>query len=145
MLSFDRRVEERSGSAASPITDAFRHFIALTCIPSHSIGNARPGRLQSTHRNATASRKNNMNTTVTSFGHSPRPLLSLGTRLAAIVAVGTLVTLAWVGAEQSSHQAVTTAVQTFTPVARATHVTLPPVEIVWHREQSTAKPVRRAT
>jgi len=83
-----------------------------------------------------------MNTTVDiTLGHTPRPLLSTRVHVAAIVAVGTLVSLAWVGAERSSHEAVQTAVQTYAPVARMTTVTLPPVEIVWHREQSLlAKP-----
>jgi hypothetical protein len=85
-----------------------------------------------------------MNTTVDiTLGHTPRPLLSLRAHVVAIVAVGTLVSLAWVGAERSSHEAMETAVQTFAPVAHATQVTLPPVEIVWHREQSTVKPARR--
>jgi hypothetical protein len=85
-----------------------------------------------------------MNTTVDiTLGHTPRPLLSLRAHVVAIVAVGTLVSLAWVGAERSSHEAMETAVQTFAPVAHATLVTLPPVEIVWHREQSTVKPARR--
>jgi hypothetical protein len=85
-----------------------------------------------------------MNTTAdTTFAHTPRPLLSLRAHLVAIVAVGTLVSLAWVGAERSSHEAVQSAVQTFAPVAQSTRVTLPPVEIVWHREQSTTKPARR--
>jgi hypothetical protein len=91
-----------------------------------------------------APRKNTMNTTAdTTFAHTPRPLLSLRAHLVAIVAVGTLVSLAWVGAERSSHEAVQSAVQTFAPVAQSTRVTLPPVEIVWHREQSTTKPARR--
>jgi hypothetical protein len=83
-----------------------------------------------------------MNTTVDiTLGHTPRPLLSTRVHLAAIVAVGTLVSLAWVGAEQSSHEAVQSAVQTFAPVAHMTTVTLPRVEIVGHREQSLlAKP-----
>jgi len=86
-----------------------------------------------------------MNTTVDiTLGHTPRPLLSTGAHLAAIVAVGTLVSLAWVGAEQSSHEAVQTAVQTFAPVAHMTTVTLPPVEIVGHRAQSLNKPQRHA-
>jgi hypothetical protein len=85
-----------------------------------------------------------MNTTVDiTLGHTPRPLLSVGVHRAAIAVVGTLVSLAWVGAEQSSHEAVQSAVQTFAPVARSTQVTLPPVEIVWHREQSQVKPARR--
>jgi hypothetical protein len=85
-----------------------------------------------------------MNTTVeVTLGHTPRPLLSLRAHLCAIVAVGTLVSLAWVGAGRSSHQAVDMAVQSFTPVAHAKQVTLPPVEIVWRREQSTIRPVRR--
>jgi hypothetical protein len=78
-----------------------------------------------------------MNTTVDiTLGHTPRPLLSTRVHLAAIVAVGTLVSLAWVGAEQSSHEAVQSAVQTFAPVAHVTRITLPTVEIVGHREQS---------
>jgi hypothetical protein len=85
-----------------------------------------------------------MNTTVDiTLGHTPRPLLSTGVHLAAIVAVGTLVSLAWVGAERSSHEAMQTAVQTYAPVAHMATVTLPPVEIVWHREQSLAKPQAR--
>jgi hypothetical protein len=87
-----------------------------------------------------------MNTTVDiTLGHTPRPLLSVRAHLVAIVAVGTLVSLAWVGAEQSSHEAVNTAVQTFAPVAHSTTVTLPRVEIVWHREQSLVKPERART
>jgi hypothetical protein len=85
-----------------------------------------------------------MNTPVDiTFGHTPRPLLTIRAHVIAIVAVGTLVSLAWVGAEKSSHEAMQTAVQTYAPVAHAAQVTLPPVEIVWHREQSQVKPARR--
>jgi hypothetical protein len=87
-----------------------------------------------------------MNTTVDiTLGHTPRPLVPVGVHLAAIAVVGTLVSLAWVGAEQSSHQAVQSAVQAFAPVTRSTYVTLARVEIVWHREQSLVKPERRVS
>jgi hypothetical protein len=83
-----------------------------------------------------------MTTFANTVGHTPRPLLSLRAHIVAIAAVSAAVSLAWLGAAQSSHGAVDSAVQTFAPVAHAAPVTLPPVEIVWHREQSTVKAPR---
>ena len=53
-----------------------------------------------------------------------QPLLSAGTHLAAAFGVAALVTLAWAGAGQASHQAVET--NTAVLARTVTHITLPP-------------------
>ena len=73
--------------------------------------------------------------------YAPRPLLSLSTHIVAIIAVGTLITLVWVTAERSSHQAVQTVARSIAPApSQITRVTLPAVEVVGRREPSPAKP-----
>lgn len=69
--------------------------------------------------------------------NAPQPLISAGARFTIAAAVATLACVTWITAERASMQAVQTDVQAFTPAK--TYVTLPPVEVVGHRERATAK------
>ena len=73
----------------------------------------------------------------TDKSNAPQPLLSAGARFTIAAAVAILACVTWITAERASTQAVQTDVQAFTPAK--TYVTLPPVEIVGHRERATAK------
>ena len=77
-----------------------------------------------------------MNTIAANHFVAPQPLLSLTARIAAGIAVGTLVSLAMLGAGQASHHAVQTAARALSP--SATHVNLSTVEIVGRRETGSA-------
>lgn len=77
-----------------------------------------------------------MNTTATRPA-APQPQVSAASRIATAIAVAALTAVAWVGAEQASHDAVLSATQAI--AAGATHVTLPPVQVVGRRDAVATK------
>jgi hypothetical protein len=82
-----------------------------------------------------------MRTIETSIGPSqtPQPLLSAGARLATAIGVAALVSIAWVGAEDASRDAVQATTAVLSP--NVIRVTLPTVQIVAHREPATVASV----
>ncbi|WP_427912599.1 hypothetical protein ACPWT1_18515 [Ramlibacter sp. MMS24-I3-19] len=66
--------------------------------------------------------------------------LPLALRVGVALAIVVILSLAWIGAERSSHQAVQTAQATFS----RTYVTLPRVEIVAKREAAVTPVASRA-
>ena len=78
-----------------------------------------------------------MNTAATLHPTAPQSLLSVTTRIAAAVAVGAVLVLVSLTAQQASHQAVQTAAESFS--RGTTHVTLAPVQIVGRRASADAK------
>jgi hypothetical protein len=79
----------------------------------------------------------------TDKSNAPQPLLSAGARFVIAATVATLACVTWITAERASAQAVQTDVQAFTPAK--IYVTLPPVEIVGHRERAPAKTAATST
>ena len=67
--------------------------------------------------------------------------LPLAVRVGVALAIVVILSVAWVGAERSSHQAVQTAQATFS----RTYVTLPRVEVVGQRERPATPVATRAT
>lgn len=67
--------------------------------------------------------------------------LPLAVRVGVALAIVVILSVAWVGAERSSHQAVQTAQATFS----RTYVTLPRVEVVGQRERAETPVATRAT
>lgn len=63
--------------------------------------------------------------------------LSASVRFTAAVAVATVLALAWIGAEQASHQAVQAASTSFS--RGAVHATQPVVELAGRREAAAAR------
>jgi hypothetical protein len=78
-----------------------------------------------------------MNATATRHSTAPQALLSMSSRVAAVVAVCAVLVLVSLTARQASHQAVQTAAESFS--RGATHVTLAPVQIVGRRASVDAK------
>jgi hypothetical protein len=73
-----------------------------------------------------------MNATAARPSLFPQAQVSAAARLAAAIAVAAVTAVAWLGAEQASHHAVRSAAQAIS--SAATHVTLPPVQVVGRRE-----------
>lgn len=78
-----------------------------------------------------------MNTTAARHSTAPQTPVSAASRIVTAVAVAAVMAVAWIGAEQASHQAVQTATEAFT--RGQTHVTLPSVQVVGRRDASGLK------
>ncbi|MDP3761784.1 MAG: hypothetical protein Q8R01_14845 [Ramlibacter sp.] len=78
-----------------------------------------------------------MNTTATGHSTAPQTPVSAASRVVTAVAVAAVMAIAWIGAEQASHQAVQTATEAFS--RSQTHVTLPAVQVVGRRDASALK------
>lgn len=68
---------------------------------------------------------------------APQPQVSAVSRIATAIAVAALTAVAWIGAEQASHDAVLSATQAL--AAGPTHVTLPAVQVVGRRDAAALK------
>lgn len=78
-----------------------------------------------------------MNTVETRNAPVLQPQLSASLRFAAAVAVATVLALAWIAAEQASHQAVQTATDSFS--RGAVHAAQPVVEVAGRRESAAGR------
>jgi predicted aspartyl protease len=76
-------------------------------------------------------------TTVQSRRPALQPQVSASLRFAAAVAIAAILALAWIGAEQASHQAVQTATAAIS--RGAAPAAKPAMEVAGHREAAAAK------
>lgn len=80
-----------------------------------------------------------MNTVAIRQPATLQPPVSAALRLATAVAVAAILALAWIGAEQASHQAVHSATNALSGIPVA--APLPTVEIVGRREAARSKQI----